>query len=84
MTSQNLSKALRHSVFFWVCTITAIVLIVVSFILPPTGSVDPSVLAATGELFAFAALGTVIYAIDKGVGAKVTKGDTTIEVEGNE
>lgn len=81
---KSLITTLRHSIFFWICSITAIVLIVVSFILPPTGAIDPSVLAATGELFAFAALGTVIYAIDKGVGARVTKGDTTIEVDGDE
>ena len=55
-------------------------LVVASFIVPPTGVIDPSVLAATGEIFAFAALGAVIKAIDKGVDAKVQRGNTTLVV----
>ena len=55
-------------------------LIIASFIVPPTGVIDPSVLAATGEIFAFAALGAVIKAIDKGVDAKVQRGNTTLVV----
>lgn len=42
---------------------------------------DPSVLAAVGELFAFAALGTVIKAIDKGSSASVKKGDVEIKID---
>ena len=44
------------------------------------GLIDGSVLAATGEIFAFAALGTVIRAIDKGVDAQVQHNNTTITV----
>lgn len=64
--------------WFWVLSLAAIVLLTASFIVPPTGVIDPSVLAASGEIFGFAALGTVIKAIDKGVDAKVTRGDTTL------
>lgn len=66
--------------WFSVFSAASIGLLVASFIVPPTGVIDPSVLAATGELFAFTALGTVLKAIDKGVDAKVTKGDTTLSV----
>lgn len=66
--------------WFWVLSLAAIALLVASFIVPPTGVIDPSVLAASGEIFAFAALGTLIKAIDKGVDAKVTRGDTTLTV----
>lgn len=44
------------------------------------GLIDGSVLAAVGELFGFAALGTVIKAIDKGVDAQVQHNNTTITV----
>lgn len=44
------------------------------------GVIDGSVLAGTGEIFAFAALGTVIKAIDKGVDAQVQHNNTTITV----
>lgn len=65
-------------VSFWVTLITSIVLIVVSFFLPPTGAVDPSVMAATGELFAFGTLGTVLSAINNGADVKLTHGQTNI------
>lgn len=76
----TLKDVFNHNLWFWVFSVTSIGLIIASFIVPPTGVIDPSVLAAVGELFAFPALGTVILAIEKGVDAKVTKGDTTLTV----
>lgn len=67
-----------HSPFFWVFGITSIILLVASFIVPPTGVIHPSVLTATGELFAFASLGAVYKAIDNGVDAKIEHGNTSI------
>ena len=71
---------MAHNLWFLIFSIVAVGLLIASFIVPPTGVIDPSVLAATGELFAFAALGTVIKAIDKGVDAKVQRGNTTLVV----
>lgn len=65
-------------VSFWVTLIVSIVLIITSFFLPPTGAIDPSVMAATGELFAFGTLGTVLSAINKGADVKLTHGQTNI------
>ena len=73
---QNLDKTA-----FWVCLITSIILIGVSFLIPPLAVVDGSVLAAVGEIFGFAALATVIVAIHKGKAISVSHGDTTIEVK---
>lgn len=42
---------------FWTCLITSIGLCIAGFVIPPYGIIDPSVLTAVGELFAFAALG---------------------------
>lgn len=70
----------KNNVAFWLTLTISIVLIVASFIVPPTGIIDPSVLAAIGELFGFASLGVVLRAIEKGVDARVKKGDTTVEI----
>ena len=62
-------------------TIMAVVLIGASFFVPPLGVIDGSVLAATGELFAFAALGAVIHAIDTGKSATIQHGSTSLTVK---
>lgn len=69
-----------HRWTFMVCLALSIGLIVASWFVPPMAVVDGSVLAAVGEIFGFAALGTVINAIDKGHKATITKGDTTLTV----
>lgn len=66
--------------WFHAFSIIAICLIIASFIVPPTGVIDSSVLAAVGEIFAFASLGALIKAIDKGIDAKVKHGDTELHV----
>lgn len=66
---------------FWICLTVSVLLIVTSFILPPTGVVDTSVLAAVGEIFGFATLGTVIGAIDRGADITLSKGDMSINVD---
>lgn len=69
-----------HNFWFVFFSLVAVGLIVASFIVPPTGIIEPSVIAATGEIFAFAALGTVIKAIDKGVDARVQHRDTSVTI----
>ena len=61
-------------------SLVSIGLMVASFLVPPTGIIDPSVLAASGELFAFAALYVVLMAVQRGTKASVDKGDTTLTV----
>ena len=69
-----------HNIWFVFFSIVAVGLIITSFFVPPTGVIDGSVLAATGEIFAFAALGTVIKAIDKGIDAQVQHNNTTVTI----
>ena len=69
-----------HRWTFVVCLALSIGLIVASWFVPPMAIVDGTVLAAVGELFGFAALATVIQAVDKGHKATITKGDTTLTV----
>lgn len=68
------------NLWFKILSLIAICLIIASFIVPPLGVINSSVLAAVGEIFAFAALGTVIKAIDNGVDAKVEHNGTTVTV----
>lgn len=73
-----------NKLVFWVCLLISISLIVGSFFVPPMGIIDGSVLAAVGELFGFASLGSLIYAVDKGHSAKIEKGDTTLTISNND
>ena len=66
---------------FWICLCASLALITVSFIMPPTGIIDPSVLTAVGEIFAFAALATIIRGIEKGSDIKLSKGDVSVEID---
>lgn len=77
---ERLKEAIDHNVWFWVLMITSILLIVAAFIVPPTAVIDGSVLGAVGELAGFAAIGTVIKAMDKGVDARVKHRDTEVTV----
>lgn len=61
-------------------TAVAVALIIGSFFVPPTGVIDGSVLAGAGELFAFAALFFAWEAVDRGIDAKITHGNTEIEL----
>lgn len=62
----------------------AVVLIVVSFFVPPLGIIDGSVLAAIGELFAFASLFMIWESADRGMDAKITHGGTKIELSNDD
>lgn len=73
-----------NKVAYWVCLVLAAGLLIWGFVIPPIGNIDDSVLIATGEIFAYASLGTLIVALEKGVDAKVSHKDTTIEINNPE
>lgn len=75
---------LESNVFFWVFALSGLVLIVASFVLPPMGNIDNSVLAAVGELDGVIALGAVIKAIDKGSSASIKHNGTELTINGDE
>lgn len=75
-----IKTAVKHNWIFWICLLTSIFLIVASFFVPPLSVVDGSVLASVGELFAFAALGNIVAAIEKGIDAKVEHNGTSITI----
>lgn len=71
---------MRGYSIFIVLSLAAILLLAVGFAMPPTGVVDGSVLKAAAVLFGFAALAVLMHAVDKGVGAKLEHGDTTLTI----
>lgn len=73
-------KQLRNRIEFWLCLATTIGLFVGGFFVPPTGVIDGSLLSAAGILFGFATLAQVPMIIGSAKTAKITHGDTTIEV----
>ena len=83
--SKEFKHMFRHCVmdntWFKVLSLSSIILIFTSLLLPPTGVIDPSVISATGEILGWGALFTLIKAIDKGMGAKIQHGNTSVIVE---
>ena len=69
-----------HNVAFIVCLLISAALLVAGFLVPPTGVIDPSVLTAVGELFAFAALSQLPFVIASGKGITLNHGNTSISV----
>lgn len=68
----------------WLCLVTSVVLIFVSFFTPPMWIIDGSVIAATGELFAFATLfklPNLIQSIKDGKEIKLKRGETEVSVK---
>ena len=76
--TKNVSKT--TTLLLWIFGLATIALFVASFIVPPTGAIDPSVLKAAALMFAFATLAEAREAIREGLGVKLTHGHTTIEV----
>ena len=68
----------------FVLALIAVVMMVVGFIVPPTGVIDGSVLTGAGIMLGFAALFFAWHAVDKGLDAKITHGSTTVEINNDE
>ena len=69
------------TVILMVCITATVGLSIASVIVPHMGVIDPSVLKFASWLFAFASLATLREAIREGIGAKLTHGNTTIEIK---
>lgn len=80
----TLRNAIIGNLWFYILSGVAVAFLIASFVVPPLGVISPSVLEGVAEIFAFASLGTVIKAIDKGVGAKLHHNNTTLEIEDND
>lgn len=65
---------------FYTSFILSIALIIGGFFCPPIGQIDGSVLTAVGLLIMFATVEKIPEAIKAGRSVKLTKGDSSIEV----
>ena len=68
------------SIALWICTACSLGLFIASFIVPPTGVIDPSVIRTGAEILGFATLFMLREAIMEGLGVKMTHGNTSIEI----
>ncbi len=71
-------------IVFYISQIISVFLIVASFFMPPCGTIDSSVFASIGELFAFPALLGFYNIVMSGKSASITKGSTIIQVNNDE
>lgn len=75
------SKSKAHLVAYFVTLSVAIILMGVSFILPPKGAVDPSALQAAALLLAFYCAFDLPHLVMSLKTFKLSKGDLTFEGE---
>ena len=75
---------LKNTIPFWICLIASIGLLITGFLLPPIGIIDNSVITAVGLLLVFAALGQLPTIIEVAGYAKISSGNTTIEISKEE
>lgn len=71
---------MKAYITFSVLALIAAAMLIGGFVMPPMGVVDGSVLKSAAVLFGFAALAVLLHAVDKGVGAKLEHGDTTLTI----
>ena len=75
-------ECILDNIWFKILSLSSVILIFISLLLPPQGVIDPSVIAASGELIGWGALTTVLVAIKKGKGISVKHGETEITFNG--
>lgn len=69
---------------FIACLASAIIIGAISFVLPPTGIIDPSVLKFIALLLGFAALGIVGQNLAEGKVVTFNHGETEVKISDNE
>lgn len=80
---ENIKKHADKYIFY-VCLAAAIIVGVVSFILPPTGIIDPSVLKFIALLLGFAALGVAGQNLANGKDVIFSHGETEVTIGDND
>ncbi len=84
--SKEVIECLKRHWYEHAAMLVSIVLMIASFLVPPTGVIDGSVLMGIGEIMAGAAvlsfLGNLPDYIKAGAKAKISKGDLNLEIHG--
>ena len=79
-----LKETWESNIWMRILTISSILLIIASFVVPPLGILDGSVLAAVGELEGLGVLWIVLRAVEKGTAASFKKGDVEVDIKEKE
>lgn len=80
---ENIKKHADKYIFY-ICLAAAIIVGAVSFILPPTGIIDPSVLKFIALLLGFAALGVAGQNLANGKDVIFSHGETEVTIGDND
>lgn len=85
MMAKQIKEYIHNGDKFWKCSFIiaqgiSVLLIIISFCVPPLGVIDPSVFAAIGELFAFPALLSFYNIVMSGKQATLKKGELEVSV----
>lgn len=70
----------KKTIPFWICLICSIGLLVGGFFVPPMGVIDGSVITGVGLLLVFGVLAQLPILIEVAGYAKISSGNTTIEI----
>lgn len=79
-----MKKRQADKYIFYVCLAMAVIVGVISFLLPPTGVIDTSVLKFIALLLAFAALGVAGQNLANGKDVTFQHGETEISIGDND
>ena len=77
---QEAKKLRAYRYIFWTCLISVLVLLSVSFMLPPTGEIHPSVLQGAAILMAFSVIGILPECLRLSREVTVRKGDLEVSL----
>ena len=71
----------KWNIPFFILGAISLILLIISWIAPPPMQIHETVLQAVAEIFAFAALWTIVIAVEKGTAASLKKGDMELEIK---
>lgn len=77
---QEVKKLTAYRYIFWTCLVSVLVLLSVSFMLPPTGEIHPSVLQAAAILMGFSVIGILPECLRLSREVTVRKGDLEVSL----
>jgi len=72
---------LKYNIPFFVLGSIALILLIVSWLMPPPWQIHETVIQGVAEIMGFAALWAVVIAIEKGTAASLKKGDIELEIK---
>ena len=75
---KEVKKLTAYRYIFWTCLVSVLILLSVSFMLPPTGEIHPTVLQGAAIVMCFSVIGIIPECLRLGKEVKVTKGDLSV------